>query len=297
LPEISNLRRLLLALLLILIVLIIDRLLTDRLEVANAPKITQLKDQQANSKNLIFKDKNRFNDELISQQPIDTSLNPEPKDYCKQTKSFEREHLSSEDQYLSDDWNKARGHWINQNNPYSDGSINWIYDDYETYELEALEALAKQLDGKANLIMANKLIHEKSMYMMKSHELQAQFVQYATEAVISGYSAPIALLHGHYFNMYSLNKKVDPSNRSPLITSQAWLYVAERRKDWISLFTSMLIPTAHHLNQAEKEQAKIKAQAIYAKLEAIRLERGLNSFDNSYPEFMQPIYLCLQSRL
>ncbi len=75
-------------------------------------------------------------------------------------------------------WSEERGYWKMTGVPSNDGIYNYDFGDYSTYDEETILELAKQGDGKANMILATlhrqKIITEPIDVKNKSASIKRQ---------------------------------------------------------------------------------------------------------------------------
>ena len=189
-----------------------------------------------------------------------------------------------------------RGYWFENTLTSSDNILNNRLGDYGSYSDETLHQLAEQGDGKASMMLTfSSPERSKNEFESETDNIEHYYqktIKYAYNATVDGYSAGILVIVSTHLTQAKQNVQTEQEH---FLDALAWGYVARKRNDPLSILLETLIVPPVEFTQEDKKLAMLKAETIYAELEERRQEKGLPPFDNSYPEFLEPVYSCLKT--
>jgi len=208
------------------------------------------------------------------------------------------EELTFEQRNKVNNWFSKRGYWQNINNFSENREPAFDFSDYATYDKETLVQLALQNDGKANLVLAYQLQNSPPVngnindYIAHQNEV----IEYALDAAIAGYSAPIFILQSANTSIFLRSKnKANHSVRHYAIVAYAWHKIGKKRNDFQSIIMGGMYLPNIELTSKEQLEIELFTKNMYNEMESRRSKRGLASFDNTYPDIFEKYYQCQKS--
>jgi len=193
-------------------------------------------------------------------------------------------------------WLIARGHWLNQDQPFVFNKLNFDLDDYANYDNLTLITLANQNDAKASMTLVYRLTYKEpcgDIETLKSN--QDLIIKYGTKAAMLGYSAAILPVLSQYVNKHSLMASKESGDRKNAVMAHTWYRFAIKRNDFHIMLLGPITLASAPITPEEEILSEQQAEALYIELEQERFRAGHTYFDNSYPDFIAPMIDCIKN--